>query len=98
MTYRNRRLILSSWRRLTRWEFWPPSAFYPPMVAYLAYLMAKHRSLTLFTAANPAIMGGGFIGESKKPPRSEEHTSELQSLRHLVCRLLLEKKKNKNTI
>src|SRR5262245_63809100 len=27
--------------------------------------------------------------------RSEEHTSELQSLRHLVCRLLLEKKKNK---
>src|SRR5262245_2270911 len=65
MTYRNRRLILSSWRRLTRWEFWPPSAFYPPMVAYLAYLMAKHRSLTLFTAANPAIMGGGFIGESK---------------------------------
>src|SRR5258705_4697699 len=28
--------------------------------------------------------------------RSEEHTSELQSLRHLVCRLLLEKKKNKS--
>src|SRR5258705_9018548 len=27
------------------------------------------------------------------PRRSEEHTSELQSLRHLVCRLLLEKKK-----
>src|ERR1035438_10819916 len=32
-------------------------------------------------------------------PRSEEHTSELQSLRHLVCRLLLEKKKkNKNQV
>src|SRR5205814_3463738 len=33
------------------------------------------------------------------PPdrRSEEHTSELQSLRHLVCRLLLEKKKLYNT-
>src|SRR5436853_1038239 len=31
-----------------------------------------------------------------RPNRSEEHTSELQSLRHLVCRLLLEKKKNKN--
>src|SRR5947199_754055 len=29
--------------------------------------------------------------------RSEEHTSELQSLRHLVCRLLLEKKKRTNT-
>src|SRR5258705_10318370 len=30
--------------------------------------------------------------------RSEEHTSELQSLRHLVCRLLLEKKKNNNKL
>src|SRR5258705_8021549 len=30
------------------------------------------------------------------PDRSEEHTSELQSLRHLVCRLLLEKKKKRN--
>src|SRR5438046_6474268 len=30
-------------------------------------------------------------------PRSEEHTSELQSLTNLVCRLLLEKKKNKQT-
>src|SRR5947199_7891058 len=31
--------------------------------------------------------------------RSEEHTSELQSLRHLVCRLLLEKKKRRrNTV
>src|SRR5262245_63250341 len=29
------------------------------------------------------------------PCKSEEHTSELQSLRHLVCRLLLEKKKTK---
>src|SRR2546422_7429201 len=31
------------------------------------------------------------------PRRSEEHTSELQSRLHLVCRLLLEKKKNKHT-
>src|SRR5437899_6070721 len=30
--------------------------------------------------------------------RSEEHTSELQSLRHLVCRLLLEKKKRTDQI
>src|SRR5205814_8252379 len=30
---------------------------------------------------------------SRQESRSEEHTSELQSLRHLVCRLLLEKKK-----
>src|SRR5438046_328847 len=31
--------------------------------------------------------------KSPWPPRSEEHTSELQSLTNLVCRLLLEKKK-----
>src|SRR5205814_8823003 len=30
--------------------------------------------------------------------RSEEHTSELQSLRHLVCRLLLEKKKHTSNV
>src|SRR3712207_7145793 len=30
----------------------------------------------------------------QKTPRSEEHTSELQSRQYLVCRLLLEKKKN----
>src|SRR5438045_6022035 len=41
-------------------------------------------------AAREAIESRSLI---KK--RSEEHTSELQSLRHLVCRLLLEKKKNK---
>src|SRR3712207_8721562 len=35
---------------------------------------------------------GGRIGE-----RSEEHTSELQSRQYLVCRLLLEKKKNSRT-
>src|SRR5262245_63485357 len=34
----------------------------------------------------------GWLGEIQFVSRSEEHTSELQSLRHLVCRLLLEKK------
>src|ERR1035438_8323826 len=34
----------------------------------------------------------GQRGRDRPIPRSEEHTSELQSLRHLVCRLLLEKK------
>src|SRR5262245_64802607 len=36
-----------------------------------------------------------FVKPSSCNCRSEEHTSELQSLRHLVCRLLLEKKKTK---
>src|SRR2546425_6977602 len=34
-----------------------------------------------------------FVARHAAPPRSEEHTSELQSLAYLVCRLLLEKKK-----
>src|SRR5438445_8011374 len=37
---------------------------------------------------------GSVYGEAKVIPRSEEHTSELQSRQYLVCRLLLEKKKN----
>src|SRR5258705_2279671 len=36
------------------------------------------------------------LGAPERQARSEEHTSELQSLRHLVCRLLLEKKKKHN--
>src|SRR5258705_9234699 len=36
-----------------------------------------------------------FDGCRADAARSEEHTSELQSLRHLVCRLLLEKKKKR---
>src|SRR2546425_9826867 len=38
-----------------------------------------------------------FPGEGAQETRSEEHTSELQSLAYLVCRLLLEKKKKKRT-
>src|SRR5690349_23661656 len=42
-------------------------------------------------------LGGTQSRKRHRPqPRSEEHTSELQSRRDLVCRLLLEKKKNKN--
>src|SRR5687768_18240313 len=37
------------------------------------------------------------VGRAGPLDRSEEHTSELQSRLHLVCRLLLEKKKNKTT-
>src|SRR5690625_6635005 len=56
------------------------------------------------TETNPDVVlldvhmpdGGGLAVLSnitKAQPRSEEHTSELQSRGHLVCRLLLEKKK-----
>src|SRR5690348_17749940 len=40
-------------------------------------------------------LGAGPAGELPDRGRSEEHTSELQSPVHLVCRLLLEKKKRK---
>src|SRR5439155_19874414 len=46
----------------------------------------------LFRSKKPKVkVSKGF--EYTVPPRSEEHTSELQSRGHLVCRLLLEKKK-----
>src|SRR5258705_4540659 len=56
---------------------------------------------TLFrSSSDPASSPGPHRGcrpsgttTSVRSRRSEEHTSELQSLRHLVCRLLLEKKK-----
>src|SRR5690348_18124007 len=42
-------------------------------------------------------MGGGRRQLAARALRSEEHTSELQSPVHLVCRLLLEKKKKKSS-
>src|SRR5471030_3347446 len=51
---------------------------------------------TLFRSGLEALACGEQrhgVSSSAVRVRSEEHTSELQSLRHLVCRLLLEKKK-----
>src|SRR5205814_9922013 len=41
----------------------------------------------------PSFSTTRLAPRARRVVRSEEHTSELQSLRHLVCRLLLEKKK-----
>lgn len=63
---RGRRLWISRWRRVTRWEFWPRHILYPPVILYILYLGFRYRSPLLFTAANPGIPeGGGFVGESK---------------------------------
>src|SRR5262249_62134775 len=43
-----------------------------------------------------ALVRAMVLGEDDRLGRSEEHTSELQSLTNLVCRLLLEKKKNEH--
>ena len=66
VTWRGRRGFVGRWIRWTRWEFWPPWLFYPPVIVYIAWLALRHRSATLFTAANPGFeAGGGFVGESK---------------------------------
>jgi membrane protein DedA with SNARE-associated domain len=64
-SYRTRRAFAGFLLRKVRWEFWPPWAAYIPLAPYLVYLACRHRSLTLFTAANPGMPSGGFVGESK---------------------------------
>src|SRR5438876_8601769 len=56
----------------------------------------KPRSAPMPTSSLIAINAVGRCACSRKLARSEEHTSELQSPVHLVCRLLLEKKKENN--
>jgi hypothetical protein len=50
---------------LSFFEFWPMWAFYPPVMAYAAWLMLRYRGILLPTVANPSFPGGGFFGESK---------------------------------
>src|SRR5437868_9694299 len=57
----------------------------PQMAQLVTFTMASRGS---------SIFGSGTVSQIE---RSEEHTSELQSRFDLVCRLLLEKKKNKKT-
>src|SRR2546429_1779781 len=74
----------------------PRSTLFP----YTTLFRSRCRCLRL-----PGCRGGGIHGDffhahflaffERILRRSEEHTSELQSRLHLVCRLLLEKKKNK---
>ncbi len=64
-SHAGRRRLVGRWKRLRHWEFWPPWMFYPPVLVYIVFRMLRHRSLTLFTAVNPGIEYGGFVGESK---------------------------------
>ena len=60
-----RRRFLARWGRVRRWEFWPTWLFYLPVLGRVLSLAVRHRSLTVFTAANPGFPDGGFAGESK---------------------------------
>src|SRR5947199_5222038 len=62
----------------------------PPRSTLFPYT-TLFRSVGLDLRPDGRAAAGRHLG--RHPLRSEEHTSELQSLRHLVCRLLLEKKK-----
>src|SRR2546425_4455450 len=75
----------------------PRSTLFPYTTLFRSYSAAGHDAQNLAAITD---MGMLFIpskgGRSHRVDemRSEEHTSELQSLAYLVCRLLLEKKKN----
>src|SRR3989441_4023727 len=58
------------------------------------YTLSLHDALPIF-GTQPRVVGSRPHAHAQQRPRdrSEEHTSELQSLAYLVCRLLLEKKK-----
>src|SRR2546425_4118627 len=53
----------------------------------------RERDVADVHAGLPHVGCGAGPARGARPARSEEHTSELQSLAYLVCRLLLEKKK-----
>src|SRR5258705_4306059 len=69
----------------------------PPRSTLFPYTTLFRSPATFMQATGFVLPGFPSVGAWKtrqnKTGRSEEHTSELQSLRHLVCRLLLEKKK-----
>jgi membrane protein DedA with SNARE-associated domain len=60
-----RRRVVVWFARVRRWEFWPAWIVNAPVVVWIAILAIRHRSVTVFTAANPGIADGGFVGESK---------------------------------
>ncbi len=74
-TWKGRRILWGKIKRRFRWEFWSRRVFYTPVAIYVGFLALKHRSLTVFTCANPGILASGFVGESK-----DEILSELDNI------------------
>src|SRR5205814_5189653 len=84
-------------RTVALWEVSPSAEVVPVLASAAAPRPGDTRldlESTLHRWSAPIIQGSRWVGCRLDDNRSEEHTSELQSLRHLVCRLLLEKKKN----
>src|SRR5687767_15586458 len=81
---------------------WPSGSFVMPGsgTALIGALSARsrHPRVTIFSLGSNRMVVRGGPSRCWPDRRSEEHTSELQSLAYLVCRLLLEKKNNINII
>lgn len=60
-----RKALLQSWRKWTHFEFWPAWFFYIPLYFWYFFLSLKYRNFFLPFFANPSIINGGLIGESK---------------------------------
>src|SRR5258705_9157133 len=67
----------------------------PPRSTLFPYTTLFRSAAEMSVAVSESFCAGpaALLETTLVKLRSEEHTSELQSLRHLVCRLLLEKKK-----
>src|SRR3989442_7505849 len=71
----------------------PRSTLFPYTTLFRSYAAYEAEVGWFFASLAPGNVGRGYtVIEIDIPERSEEHTSELQSRPHLVCRLLLEKK------
>src|SRR2546429_7152396 len=81
---------LAEWRQVLDTSL--TSAYLCSHAAYPA-MKATGRGKIINIGSMMSIFGAGFAPAYAASKRSEEHTSELQSRLHLVCRLLLEKKK-----
>src|SRR3712207_7609145 len=80
----------------------PRSTLFPYTTLFRSRTTARSPGQALAAVADPDVAEFGDDGRqqerddllAERAGRSEEHTSELQSRQYLVCRLLLEKKKN----
>jgi|FLOH01.1.fsa_nt_gi membrane protein DedA with SNARE-associated domain len=64
-SWRGRRLMVGAIRRQWCWEYWPRWRLYWPVLVTILWQAIRQRSFTLVTAVNPALEGGGLVGESK---------------------------------
>src|SRR3712207_8926435 len=84
--------------RVSSAEFFPPTKCVKTCVVNDAVREPCTRIWCSTSSVSSSIVAPGrTCGATAAIVRSEEHTSELQSRQYLVCRLLLEKKKNKTT-